>query len=651
MRRDGSWTKTVKPWPDDIDDWTHFQHGPDNNAVAEDEVVGPPRRMQWLAGPTWTRHHHSDKGTAPTIRAVVSSRGRLYYTIDETASSNMKVPSTWFLAARDAFSGVLLWKVPIRRAGYQRRLEQVWRGLIADGDAVYAQLGADEPLSELNGATGALNRTYPGTESVSEVIKHQGTLFVVDAANSVLLAFDAASGKLLWRWEPGEEGPMVPLTLAAAEGKVFVRTDVSLRCLAAADGKPLWHFTPEGAGKRMRLKWPRERLLVKDGVVLCSYGGGDPNVLNRDSYEFLGSHPRVHDYGAKLAALSAADGRLLWTTDYLPGLESMPGEIYVSQGRVWLGPDFASPRDLRSGEVLDNRPLIDRLWTAGHHYRCYPGKATSRYILTAKRGIELFDTAGDDHSRNNWVRGTCRVGVTPANGLLYAPPHSCGCYMEAMLFGFWALASEQDAFGRKGATRRAGAFAKGTRLRPAGPVGCNLQRRGRLADLSRRCSSNGRDSIARPSVAEAALEHGSRRAAQRRECVPKDGCLSPKSMPIRYTPSTPTAANRCGSSRPAAGSIRHRRSTGDWPCSARETAGSIAFGHPPASWYGDGRPPREVRSPCRANNSNRSGRSTAACSSTTGSSTPPPDGRPIWTTGSCSTASNRPRAKSSAPRD
>jgi len=28
----------------------------------------------------------------------------------------------------------------------------------------------------------------------------------------------------------------------------------------------------------------------------------------------------------------------------------------------------------------------------------------------------------------------------PANGLLYSPPHSCACYIEAKLYGFTALA-------------------------------------------------------------------------------------------------------------------------------------------------------------------------------------------------------------------
>ncbi|NQT17496.1 MAG: PQQ-binding-like beta-propeller repeat protein, partial [Planctomycetes bacterium] len=84
------------------------------------------------------------------------------------------------------------------------------------------------------------------------------------------------------------------------------------------------------------------------------------------------------------------------------------------------------------------------LQPAGHHHRCYREKATDRFIITGKRGIEMIDLAGTDHSRNNWIRGACQYGVMPANGLLYAPSHACGCYMESKLRGFWALAPKQN---------------------------------------------------------------------------------------------------------------------------------------------------------------------------------------------------------------
>ena len=49
--------KTVKPWPKAIDEWTHFLHGPDNNAVARDTRVDIPRSIQWVAEPRWGRSH------------------------------------------------------------------------------------------------------------------------------------------------------------------------------------------------------------------------------------------------------------------------------------------------------------------------------------------------------------------------------------------------------------------------------------------------------------------------------------------------------------------------------------------------------------------------------------------------------------------
>jgi hypothetical protein len=40
------------------------------------------------------------------------------------------------------------------------------------------------------------------------------------------------------------------------------------------------------------------------------------------------------------------------------------------------------------------------------------------------------------------VRGGCLYGIMPANGLVYAPPHACACYIESKLNGFYALAPE-----------------------------------------------------------------------------------------------------------------------------------------------------------------------------------------------------------------
>lgn len=435
-----------KPVPQDIDDWTHYLHGPDNNALAEDKVVAPSRHMQWRAGPMWGRHHDAEKGTYPTMRNVLSAKGRLVCLVDQTRSSDMTVPSQWAIVARDAFSGVRLWERGIQVTAMTEvrpkwGLEEVWRQLVLDESSVYSALAPDTPLRALDIDTGRVVRRYPGTEGFSEFIKTESTLLLTMPEQRIM-AVHAQTGQCLWQWEAGEDGELVRITLAAVQGMVFVKTERSVICLDADQGTLLWRRELAQSERKLKLYFPRERLIVKDGVVLVSYGGRDPVSLNRDAPEFLGSHPRVREYGGKLAALSVTDGRILWASSYFPNLEGAPGEIYVTDGTVWLGPDFAEPRDLHTGKVRQQRPVIERLWTDGHHYRCYPGKATSEYILTAKRGIEFIDLDGEHHSRNNWVRGTCRVGVLPCNGLIYAPPHSCGCYSEAMLKGFWALAGK-----------------------------------------------------------------------------------------------------------------------------------------------------------------------------------------------------------------
>jgi outer membrane protein assembly factor BamB len=79
-----------------------------------------------------------------------------------------------------------------------------------------------------------------------------------------------------------------------------------------------------------------------------------------------------------------------------------------------------------------------------HHHRCYSNKATDRYILAGRRGTEFVDLAAGEVLWNSWARGACKYGVMPANGLLYTPPHPCGCYIGVKLTGFHALSAKMD---------------------------------------------------------------------------------------------------------------------------------------------------------------------------------------------------------------
>jgi len=455
VNNDGRWTKTVKPRPKEIDEWTHYLHDAAGNAVARDSLVGPPRHVQWMGSPTWSRNHH----TLASISSVVSAAGRVFYIVDEGTAASMAVPSKWSLAARDAFSGVLLWKREIKtwswhRQGFRSGPVQLQRTLVAQGDRVYMPLGIDAPVSALDAATGEIIHAYEDTKAAEEIILDAGVLFVVTGSPATehgaidpsrrgkapfpnhksIVAVNASSGRLLWKWSDAADSRIVPVTLAADASAVFFQTATGAISLDRKTGRQVWRWpgledTETAANKKpaqekkpSRLRspgWAVATLVVHDGVVLAADG-------------------------KHLAALSAKDGRPLWNCQCQPGFRSAV-DVFVIDGLVWLGPDFAVARDLHTGQIKKSGPALDDVWTTGHHHRCYREKATQRYILTGKRGIEFLDLASDGHTRNNWVRGTCQYGIMPANGLIYAPSHACGCFMEAKLFGFWALAARSTA--------------------------------------------------------------------------------------------------------------------------------------------------------------------------------------------------------------
>ena len=88
LNRAGQDQVTVKPWPKEYDQWQQHYHGPDNNAVAHDTAVGPPRHYQWIAFPEWQRSHH----IMPSMNSLLASQSRLY-TVEDVASADISGPA------------------------------------------------------------------------------------------------------------------------------------------------------------------------------------------------------------------------------------------------------------------------------------------------------------------------------------------------------------------------------------------------------------------------------------------------------------------------------------------------------------------------------------------------------------------------------
>jgi len=458
-RKGDKWTATVKPRPKEIDEWTHFLHSASGNPVSGDTVVDPPRHMQWLASPLWDRNHHK----LASITSIVTADGRLFYIMDSGPSANMSVEGKWSLVARDAFNGVLLWRKSMaswayQAYGFRSGPVQLPRTLVVGPKCVYAPLEMSAAVSAIDPATGKVIRTYKETAGAEELILIDGVLLAVSGAplaeqagidpalrnklkfpnSKTIVAIKAETGKVLWKWSDTDTGALMPLTLAAEDNRVFFESGRNAVCLNLATGKQIWTSSqpaPEppkttettkttkkkkgnSFGTQRRTGWSVASLTVSDGVVLLADGG-------------------------RLQAFSSTDGKHLWNNGANIGLCRSPAEMFVIGGLVWQGPKFTEGRDLRTGKIKEHNTITDDIWTAGHHHRCYRNKATTRYILTGYRGIEFLDIFGKDHTRNNWIRGTCQYGIMPANGLIYAPSHACGCFMEAKLLGFWATAPQR----------------------------------------------------------------------------------------------------------------------------------------------------------------------------------------------------------------
>jgi len=469
------WKKTIKPRPKDIDEWSHYLHDASGNAVAADLKVGPPKHMRWLAGPRYCRSHEFN----PSINAVVTAGGRLFYIHDEGQIGllDLRFSSRWVLVARDAFNGVLLWKRPIPNWGYREwNTTGLWsapltlsRRVVADGPRVFATFGYKAPLSVLDAATGQTIRTVEGTMGTDEIVCSDGVVLLCvreqlsvaappkqkpkrrrnphewhirKPGRAAVVALDAGSGRQLWQRAPGS---VVPLTLAAQGGRVCFHDEKALVCLDLKTGQPQWATPCRRSGGS---RHTGGTLALRDDVVLFTAGDG-------------------------AVALSARDGKQLWKGPRSRGSGiANPPDLFVADGLVWLGHASGGNvrnatavkregRDLQTGEI--KRVVeVSHLISPFHHWRCYRSKATDRFLLLTKRGVEFLDLKGGNHMRNDWLRAPCSHGFVPANGLLYVPPHPCLCYPGVRLWGFNALAAQaeptQEAAGER--LMRGPAFGK-----------------------------------------------------------------------------------------------------------------------------------------------------------------------------------------------
>lgn len=466
VKREGKWTATFKPQLEGTDEWEQHFRGADNNAVAQDTVVGPPRRYQWLGEPQWQRSHLA----MPSINSMISTKGRLFTVEDLGSAEHPALPGKQALVARDAFNGVVLWRVmfsdwhPI----YIRNKEmpvQIQRRVAAVGDVVYCTPGYSAPITVFDAATGEVIKKHKRTAGTMEFVHDRGVLYVVtgdqsdisqahdDLARSALktsmfrreaygptirrpvdpkndiLAIDADSGSELWRVSGADTKGYEGATLGVVGDRVVFATETELVCLDRATGKSLWREPAP--------------------IVLKGPAGIAVSLVLSEGAAYLADSER-------LRAFRLVDGKALWEAPATINHHKGP-DTFLAYGLVWAqaysgstgrpAPDLGLTRMGVSGFDPETGKLVTQidqtmLGPMGHD-RCYRNRITTRYYINSVTGgSDFLDFDSSTELPNPWIRSTCGIGPLPCNGLYYVGPPSCACCNSVMLNGMNVLASE-----------------------------------------------------------------------------------------------------------------------------------------------------------------------------------------------------------------
>ena len=480
-----------KPIPPEIDEWTHFLHAADGNAVSRDRRVGRPERLRWVADPKYSRHHDEVLGTS----TMVTGGGRIFSIVDEAprATYHPYIGGKFFLIARDAFNGLTLWRKPIGDWGWKSwgsrqgvrfaQPIQLPKRMVVDGDRLYVTLGWNAPVSVLDAETGAVIKVLKEPGFADELLVRDGKLIVssyeqaarpadkgitkgrqkgdtgkVPGIEKKISVIDPQTGRTLWESGrlDGLSGrydalsPQTHLELTVRAGRVFAITADAIVCYALQNGKRLWaQPRPEHPTHHMHL-----------GVNMsdnCTVVADDERLYVAQPVGKLRND--FHTIPCDLYAFDARSGKRLWMLKRKIGSFAwgIHADVFLIDGQLWShehienkmkGADPVNQESIKYSLLaihvetgkIEKRIDTKTIFNVRHHHRCYRNNATERFIFSARRGTELIDVESGVLSVNHWLRGECRFGMVPANGLIYAPPDPCSCHARIKVSGMLALA-------------------------------------------------------------------------------------------------------------------------------------------------------------------------------------------------------------------
>ncbi len=431
----GTWIRIVADPREGVDQWSHWEHGPDNNPVSHDTQIKAPYHTQWVERPIYI--------TMPAI--TTSAGGRLFLAMGHIAHHRREEPWLNTLLARNAYNGTILWqrKLPagylVHRSAFiatedafymisedgtsclvldpetgleKRRIEipdirgERWKWMVLKNGVMYVMAGRQADDVETTVVRSKLTHWSWGELSRGYYARRVPWGF-----GDVITAFDLEDNKTLWTHR--EPTPIDSRAMVMGGDRLFYYApDTRLGCLDAGSGSQLWANDD-----------PRLRELIEEaGRGLTSTPGFRSSCFSLFTPQAVVFQAQTR---MNVVAVSPEDGKLLWhreKTTNNPNMLYTDELLYVGIGK--------------QGNTLAVKPLTgETVKDLGFKKRsCARLTATpdSFFCRGFPEGLTRFDRKSGQVQFNGAFRPACNDGVMAANGMLYLGPWPCDCNLSMM---------------------------------------------------------------------------------------------------------------------------------------------------------------------------------------------------------------------------
>ena len=447
-------------------DWSHWEHGPDNNPVSTDSVIKAPYMTQFMAMPYYIG--------MPSV--TTAAGGRTFLAIGHIAHHRREWKMLNKLIARNGFNGTILWQksLPegylvhrsafvatrdtfymINGPGCQRIHPQTgadlgrlripglvghWKWMVIRDGILYALAGPrDQGVVTPKG-----DRSFGGWSWSALSRGYYSKPRVPWGFGTALAAINLKTNKVLWvHKETGKPIDSRGMTLGQ-DKLVLYCPDQHLRCLDAKTGKVVW--TNDEKDVLGLIEQPGEGLSSTPGFRSACLAVFTPEAV------IIQGQTRMN-----VVAISPADGYKL---GHKKKVTNNPNAIFVD-GRVSLGGGKGGNHvaiEPSTGRVVEERGF--------RKGACTRLTASSDSFFVRGEGTLRYDRGAKKPTVDGAIRPACNDGALPANGLLYLGPWQCDCNLS--LIGNVARCSAGDfRFARVATTaERLERFADPTRLKP-----------------------------------------------------------------------------------------------------------------------------------------------------------------------------------------